>query len=35
MSDGGDGMVAGKASWLTAHGFKKLAEMPWAFERVQ
>lgn len=35
VRDGGDGMVAGKVSWLTAHGFKKLAEMPWVFERVQ
>ena len=34
VRDNGDGLVAGKTNWLAAHGFKKLAEKPWVFERT-
>lgn len=34
VKDNGDGLVAGKTNWLAAHGFKKLAEKPWVFERT-
>lgn len=33
--DAGTGTVAGRAGWLAAHGFKKLAETPWVFERAR
>jgi hypothetical protein len=34
VRDNGDGLAAGKTSWLADHGFKKLAEKPWVFERM-